>query len=549
MNRSNGEKAGKVVAAFLIFAIAILGGSLAVLGIQGKLFSAEPKPTVPKPEKNYPIPSTASNDEGEEDEEPKDDEGPLTWVFSSEVYTAAKKSETPKQSEKSKQPENSEQHEDEGSDQPEEQPDYISEQNLHEDGVLYMQDVTQDIVDGLNYGDTITVVDNRTGVEYEVVKLNDGGQNTTLYMTTDLKLGSTERPMLLTPANTNIYSNYLLPKSSEPKAYNENNPIEETIAIDGDSYLYSPAAAVAGSQLEDFGDNTVIYNINESICPKGWRLPIGSEDYDYTDGQTETDFNSEIWTLEYWEQSHFNNYDLEFSFATSTSSYAFDWDDETQTRVPLWLAMDNSPYNSSSIMQVRCMFGEPRVRRLNLTVDFNGGHITERDANWVPHDFTKIDHYKTWLGGGEDIFMPGYWVIRDGYKFLGYSKNKNATTPEYYDDGSWDLAPGHYLKASDYLGGTHTTIYAIWKKLALVTFNANGGEFYTGSETHLGTYDPEQNTWSNGGYDVPYLEGHELLGWATTQDATEPEYYPYPEEGQKGLNEITADITLYAVWN
>lgn len=570
MDKLSGVKIGKTIIGILACGIVITGGTLTVLGIQGKLFPVEPKPTIPKKEEPVQVPKTASKDKEselgqEESAATTQENNSLEWTIGNKkvsnvalsIVSQANSNQT--DIEDSGQPDSSSQLE-EPSVQPEQpnsteqndnpvQLEYLHELDLHEDGIIYMQDVTQEMVDEMGYGDIVSLIDRRTGNEYEAVKLEDGSWGTSLYMTTDLKLGSAEKPMLLTSKNTSVYSDYILPKSSAPKAYDKNAPIEEALTIDGDSYLYSPAAAVAGSQIEDFGDNTVIYNTNESICPKGWRLPMSSEDYDRTDGQTESDFNSEVWRLTSWVQDQTGDYDQNLLFATSTSAYSYDWDDENQVHVPLGLTMNETPYNSSSIMQVRCMFGEPRVRRLNLTIDFNGGYVTERDINWELHNFTKIDYYKTWISDSEDAFLPSYWITRDGYEFLGYSKNKNATTPEYYDDGTWSATSGHFMKISDYLGNAHSTVYAIWEKKVLITFDANGGEFYTGSNQNLATIDPLENTWITSGYIEPYYSGHELLGWATSNDATEPEYYTYPEEGQKSFNEITEDTILYAVWN
>ena len=417
--------------------------------------------------------------------------------------------------------------------EPEQTEDYLLELDLHEDGVVYMQDVTYEMIDEMTE-ETMTVVDRRTGYSYEVFKSYPGSRwgNQTLYMTTDLKLGSTEKPMLLTPKNTNIVSNYVLPASTEVKEYNEENPIEESINIDGDTYLYSPAAALAGTQLEDFGDNIVIYNSASSICPAGWRLLMNSEDYDYSDGQTETDFGSEISNMLYYEVDKTNNWDLPaIPYASSTlrigdmSSYTLS-------------GYKDYPLNSSSIMHVRCIYGETNMVRTNLTIDFNGATIDVDNWNGVKK-ITKVDHYKTWKS---EFILPSFWIRRDGYKFMGYSTNKDAADPEYYDDGTED----HYIKLSDVMTGD-TTIYAIWKKMRTITLDGNGGSNWQGDSWVI-TFD-EDGSILNGGYDEPHWENHRFLGWALTPDATEVEYVYYDSNNElPTIWSVTGDVTFYAVW-
>ncbi len=419
-------------------------------------------------------------------------------------------------------------------DQPEEpEPDYIAELDLHEDDVVYMQDVTYEMIDEMTE-ETMTVVDRRTGYSYEVFRAYPGSRwgNQTLYMTTDLKLGSTEKPMLLTPENTNIVSNYVLPASTEVKEYDEENPIEESINIDGDTYLYSPAAALAGTQLEDFGDNIVIYNSASSICPAGWRLLMNSEDYDYSDGQTETDFGSEISNMLYHEVDKTNNWDLPAVPYASSTLWRGDMSSYTLS------GSKDYPLNSSSIMHVRCIYGETNIVRTNLSIDFNGATLDIDNWGGVKK-ITKVDHYKTWKS---EFILPSFWIRRDGYKFMGYSTNKDAADPEYYDDGTED----HYIKLSDVMTGD-TTIYAIWKKMRTITLDGNGGSNWQGDSWVI-TFDDDGSILS-GGYDEPRWDNHHFRGWASTPDATEVEYHGYDEgDGIPTIWEATDVSTFYAVW-
>ncbi len=436
-----------------------------------------------------------------------------------------------------------------------EEPDYLLEQDLHEDGVVYMQDVTQDMIDEMTE-ETMTVVDRRTGYSYEVYRGYPGSRwgGQTLYMSTDLKLGSVEKPMLLTPKNTNIYSNYVLPASTDVKEYSSNNPIEESINIDGDLYLYSPAAALAGSQLEDFGNDIVIYNSSESICPAGWRLPMDSEDYNSSDGMTETDFNSEVGNMVYHIANETNNWNLpDTPYASSTLRMEYDYNEETGASIPLGITMKSNSLSGgfgillkeSSIVHVRCMFGSSFVRRSQLTLDYNGGKEKYYD-DWVGEEkyLEKEEHVRV-HGGDDDIFYPSGNPERDGYKFLGWSKNKNATTPEYYDNGAWENEPNHYPVIKDVLAAP-ITFYAVWEKARLFTFHCNGGESSYG-DVFYQTLEVDDNTWISGDYTDPHRRGYTFMGWATTPDATEVEYVSY-DGAHTPYSEYPGDLELYAVW-
>ena len=115
---------------------------------------------------------------------------------------------------------------------------------------------------------------------------------------------------------------------------------------------------------------------------------------------------------------------------------------------------------------------------------------------------------------------------RKGYTFLGWDENKSAKTPTYkYEAGKTMVL----TKDGD------VTLYAIWQKNPVITYNANGGSSVPASHENKGVL---SKTW-------PQWAGHTFVGWSvkSTYQNGDQLYAP-------GASiDITRDITLYAIWN
>jgi len=139
---------------------------------------------------------------------------------------------------------------------------------------------------GANANNTATLTDTRNSQQYMIRKLADGN----CWMVTNLKLGSTSSTTPLTPANTNIASNWSLPivgtattyDFDTPRAYgpvpgSTNNIADSTFY----GYLYNWCAATAGGTASGgsntcTGEWTTPANATGDICPANWRLPSAS---------------------------------------------------------------------------------------------------------------------------------------------------------------------------------------------------------------------------------------------------------------------------------
>lgn len=131
---------------------------------------------------------------------------------------------------------------------------------------------------GSNTSAIRTVTDNRGGTTrtYEIAKLADDN----CWMLTNLKLGSTTGTITLTPADSNVASNFTLPQLATSGATDYDNP-QAIGPIPGDTssgatnygYLYNWPAATAGATRTTNPAGSG--NAAHSICPANWRLPAG----------------------------------------------------------------------------------------------------------------------------------------------------------------------------------------------------------------------------------------------------------------------------------
>ena len=115
---------------------------------------------------------------------------------------------------------------------------------------------------------------------------------------------------------------------------------------------------------------------------------------------------------------------------------------------------------------------------------------------------------------------------RRNYSFVGWSKDRNATSASYSAGGS-------------YTDNADVTLYAVWQynpETYTIRYDANGGTGAPARQTK--TYGVSLTLSAV----KPTRAGYEFLGWATSRNATTSEYAP----GERYTDE--AGVTLYAVW-
>lgn len=113
---------------------------------------------------------------------------------------------------------------------------------------------------------------------------------------------------------------------------------------------------------------------------------------------------------------------------------------------------------------------------------------------------------------------------RAGYNFIGWNKSSTATTADYADEASF--------KTSE----PSVTLYAVWKKIPVITFDANGGAGTMENQTV--PYNKSTRLTKNSFT----REGYTFAGWSKTINTST---ITYEDEGN-----ITAtiDTKLYAAW-
>ena len=150
--------------------------------------------------------------------------------------------------------------------------------------------------------------------------------------------------------------------------------------------------------------------------------------------------------------------------------------------------------------------------------DSNGGSGTMYNSSH------KIDEYS---------YLSSNQFYRNGYRFLGWSKNKDDARPTYYDsERIYNLTT---------INGSTVTLYAIWESTEptshTVTYKPNGGN---GSDQYQTVNNG--NSWYARGA-IFSRPGYTLKSWNTS---------PYGSGTEYGLDlyqdPLYSDLTLYAQW-
>ena len=127
---------------------------------------------------------------------------------------------------------------------------------------------------------------------------------------------------------------------------------------------------------------------------------------------------------------------------------------------------------------------------------------------------------------GVTLTLTTIQPTRKNYLFLGWSKDRNATSASYSAGGS-------------YTDNTDVTLYAVWQynpETYTIRYDANGGTGAPASQTKTYGVPLTLSTVK------PTRAGYEFLGWSTDPTTMLTNYAP----GERYTDE--ASVTLYAVW-
>lgn len=124
---------------------------------------------------------------------------------------------------------------------------------------------------------------------------------------------------------------------------------------------------------------------------------------------------------------------------------------------------------------------------------------------------------------------------RDRYKFDGWADEANATTATYFGGELITLTKDNPTKI----------IYAVWKPIFELHYNANGGTGAPDSQTYTALSATSTQATFTVPNQTPTKEGYTFKGWADSATATDAQYQP---GGTIAVNHADSPKTVYAVW-
>lgn len=124
---------------------------------------------------------------------------------------------------------------------------------------------------------------------------------------------------------------------------------------------------------------------------------------------------------------------------------------------------------------------------------------------------------------------------RDRYKFDGWADTANATTASYFGGELITLTKDNPIK----------TIYAVWKPIFELRYDANGGTGAPDSQTYTALSATSTQATFTVPNQTPTKDGYTFKGWADSATATTAQYQP---GGTIAVKHTDSPKTVYAVW-
>ena len=124
---------------------------------------------------------------------------------------------------------------------------------------------------------------------------------------------------------------------------------------------------------------------------------------------------------------------------------------------------------------------------------------------------------------------------RDRYKFDGRADEANATTATYFGGELITLTKDNPTKI----------IYAVWKPIFELHYNANGGTGAPDSQTYTSYSATSTQATFTSRNQIPTKDGYTFKGWADSAAATTAQYQP---GGTIPVKHENSPKTVYAVW-
>ena len=170
---------------------------------------------------------------------------------------------------------------------------------------------------------------------------------------------------------------------------------------------------------------------------------------------------------------------------------------------------------------------------------FKGATPTKYTYHLI-HEFnyvggTRWDIMETTAAESYQIDVNKGKPTRDRYKFDGWADTANATTASYFGGELITLTKDNPIK----------TIYAVWKPIFELHYNANGGTGAPDSQTYTALSATSTQATFTVPNQTPTKEGYTFKGWADSATATTAQYQP---GGPIAVKHENSPKTVYAVW-
>lgn len=129
---------------------------------------------------------------------------------------------------------------------------------------------------------------------------------------------------------------------------------------------------------------------------------------------------------------------------------------------------------------------------------------------------------------GQTLTLSSTKPTRSGYTFVGWGTSASDTTVDYNAGGS-------------YTANAAITLYAIWSKTIILSYNANNGSGAPSSQSAT-IYNATTSYSFTVSSTKPTRAGYKFLGWSTSSTATSATY------SSGSTITLSDSVTLYAVW-
>lgn len=370
---------------------------------------------------------------------------------------------------------------------------------------ICMQDMNTAVAQSMTENEQYRLIDIRDNTIYFVAKLKDGN----VWMTQNLDLGNSTKSYTLTPTDSDVKENFVLP-TTPSITFNTANANIINFRDPGDTFYISSGSSTADSVVDSIdacdalsddlnrtncyhyhagnyyswytatageGTDQIAHNYEQtdsSICPAGWRLPIGLPT---------VAFSSEYPALLY---AHDVISSISSASGTSTVGYKSGglitarkdplyfvrsgYYNSTNLYVPKTEGLYWTNSNSSAANALTFNFYASNLRT-NYPLAKHRGHSVRCVARSTPIDYTINYHLNdgtdtidtdtvSYQGKAHELMIKTETPQRDGYIFKGWGTEPNATEPTYFQAQPFERKTISTVATEN----QSLDLYAIWEE-------------------------------------------------------------------------------------